>query len=38
MTESDERRRVAQAYVEKCGLDSNENWVMEALVLRLDRP
>jgi len=38
VVEPEERRRVAEAYVDKYDLDSNENWVMEALVFRLDRP
>ena len=38
VVEPEERRRVAEAYVEKYDLDSDENWVMEAQVFRLDRP
>jgi len=37
VTEPDERRRVAEAYVAKYDLDASENWVMGALVYRLDR-
>jgi hypothetical protein len=37
VTEREERRRVAGAYAEKYGLDSDENWVKDALVFRLDR-
>lgn len=38
VTEPAERRRVAEAYVHKYALDSDENWVQAALVYRLDRP
>jgi hypothetical protein len=37
VTEPDERRRVSEAYVRKYDLDAGENWVMDALVYRLDR-
>ena len=37
VTEREERRNVAHAYAEKYGLDSDENWVKDALVFRLDR-
>lgn len=32
-----ERRRVAQAYAEKYGMDRDQNWLEDALVFRLDR-
>jgi hypothetical protein len=37
VTEREERRRVARGYADKYGLDSDENWVKDALVFRLDR-
>lgn len=37
VTDLRERRVVAQAYAEKYGLDSDENWLTDALVFRLDR-
>jgi hypothetical protein len=36
--EAEERRRVADAYVDKYELDSDGDWVTDALVFRLDRP
>ena len=36
VTQHEERERVARAYVDKYGLDSDDNWVMDALVFRLD--
>jgi len=36
--EPEERRRVAAAYVDKYELDSDGDWVTDALVFRLDRP
>ncbi len=38
VTDIEERQRVARAYVDKYDLDKDENWVMEALIFRLDRP
>lgn len=37
VTEAAERRRVAEAYVDKYDLDHDANWVEDALVFRLDR-
>ena len=33
-----ERSRVSQAYVRKYDLDEGDNWVMEGMIFRLDRP
>jgi hypothetical protein len=38
VTEPEERKRVAEAYGIKYDLDKNENWVIDAIVFRLDRP
>ncbi len=38
VTDPEERQRVARAYVDKYDLDTDENWVMDALIFRLDRP
>ena len=38
VTDPEERLRVARAYVDKYDLDTDENWVMDALIFRLDRP
>ena len=37
VTDAEERRRVARAYVDKYELDADENWVMDAIIFRLDR-
>ena len=37
VADPEERRRVADAYVDKYDLDADENWVMEAIIFRLDR-
>jgi hypothetical protein len=37
VTDPAERRRVAEAYADKYGLDQDENWLKDALVFRLDR-
>lgn len=37
VADPEERRRVASAYVDKYDLDTDENWVMEAIIFRLDR-
>ncbi|MFW6094178.1 MAG: hypothetical protein ACODAC_09410 [Pseudomonadota bacterium] len=37
VTDIAERRKVARAYAEKYDLDSDENWVANARVFRLDR-
>jgi len=37
VTDPEERRRVARAYVDKYELDADENWVMDAIIFRLDR-
>ena len=37
LTDTREKRTVAAAYVEKYGLDAEDNWVMDGQVFRLDR-
>jgi hypothetical protein len=38
VTDTDERARVAAAYVTKYDVDPDDNWVAEGLIYRLDRP
>jgi hypothetical protein len=37
LTDNREKRTVAAAYVEKYGLDAEDNWVLDGQVFRLDR-